>query len=96
MITMKRIFILSFLFLFLMKSLSAQDIFRAVMSGDLKITRLLLEKHPEWINTTSWWGWTKAKNMVEAINKPARETVSVVSPDGSSREGPPHKKHEYL
>ena len=26
--------------------------------------------------------WTKAKNMGESINTPARESVSVVSPDG--------------
>ncbi len=58
MIITIRTFMLSLLLVFLMKSVSSQDIFTAVMRGDLKTTRILLEEHPEWINTTSWGGWT--------------------------------------
>ena len=28
------------------------------MSGDLEVTKTLLEEHPEWINATSWGNWT--------------------------------------
>jgi hypothetical protein len=58
MITTKRIFILCFLLVFFIKSLSSQDIFSAVMKGDLDKTEILLEEHPEWINIKSWGGWT--------------------------------------
>jgi len=36
----------------------SQEIFRAVMSGDLNQTRTLLEEHPEWVNATSLEDWT--------------------------------------
>jgi ankyrin repeat protein len=36
----------------------SQEIFGAVMSGDLDKTKALLEEHPEWLNATSWGGWT--------------------------------------
>ncbi len=36
----------------------SQEIFAAVMSGDLDKTRLLIEEHPELINATSWGNWT--------------------------------------
>ena len=35
----------------------SQEIFRAVMSGDLNTTKALLEEHPEWVNATSWGEW---------------------------------------
>lgn len=37
---------------------SSQEIFGAVMSGDLNRTKMLIEEHPEWINATSWGEWT--------------------------------------
>jgi len=58
MIITKKIFILSCVLVLLMKSVFSQEIFRAVMSGDLNQTKILLEEHPEWINARSWGGWT--------------------------------------
>ena len=36
----------------------SQEIFPAVMRGDLDGVKILLEAHPEWANATSWGGWT--------------------------------------
>ncbi len=36
----------------------SQEIFPAVMRGDLDRVEILIEEHPEWINATSWGGWT--------------------------------------
>jgi len=36
----------------------SQEIFPAVMRGDLDRVEILIETHPEWINATSWSGWT--------------------------------------
>jgi len=36
----------------------SQEIFRAVMTGDLEKTKIMLEEHPEWINAKSWGDWT--------------------------------------
>ena len=36
----------------------SQEIFPAVMHGDLDRVKILIEEHPEWINATSWGGWT--------------------------------------
>ena len=58
MIITKRAFIFSCVLVFLTKNVFSQEIFRAVMSGDLNQTKILLEEHPEWANATSWGGWT--------------------------------------
>ncbi len=36
----------------------SQEIFPAVMHGDLDRVKILIEEHPEWANATSWGGWT--------------------------------------
>ena len=36
----------------------SQEIFRAVMTGDLEKTKIMIEEHPEWINAKSWGDWT--------------------------------------
>jgi len=55
---MKKIFIIFCLLVALATQSYSQEIFRAVMSGDLKQTKILLEEHPEWVNATSWGRWT--------------------------------------
>ncbi|MCD4735174.1 MAG: ankyrin repeat domain-containing protein [Bacteroidales bacterium] len=55
---MKRTILICYLVVFTVTNSSSQDIFRAVMSGDLNKTKTLLKEQPEWINTTSWGGWT--------------------------------------
>jgi ankyrin repeat protein len=52
-----RLFICGLLVFSVTNSFS-QEIFRAVMTGDLNRTKTLLEEHPEWINATSWGNWT--------------------------------------
>jgi len=52
-----RLFICGLLVFSVTNSFS-QEIFRAVMNGDLNKTKALLEEHPEWINATSWGNWT--------------------------------------
>ncbi len=53
-----RTFIIFCALVFSAKQSYSQDIFRAVMSGDLSQAKILLEEHPEWANATSWGGWT--------------------------------------
>lgn len=36
----------------------SQEIFGAVMGGNLPRTKALLDEHPEWANASSWGGWT--------------------------------------
>ncbi len=55
---MKRTFIIFCLLVVSATQSYSQEIFGAVMSGDMNKTRTLLEEHPEWTNATSWGGWT--------------------------------------
>jgi len=55
---MKWLFVSLCLLGFLGTPSHSQEIFGAVMSGDLSKTRILLEEHPEWVNAKSWGGWT--------------------------------------
>jgi ankyrin repeat protein len=55
---MKRTFIIFCLLVFSVTQSYSQEIFRAVMSGDLEKTKILLEEHSEWVNAISWGGWT--------------------------------------
>jgi len=55
---MKSIIINLFLLVISVTQSYSQEIFRAVMSGDLNKTRIFLEEHPEWINAKSWGDWT--------------------------------------
>ena len=36
----------------------SQEIFPAVMQGDLDRVKILIEEHPEWVDAVSWGGWT--------------------------------------
>ena len=53
----KYLFVFS-LFVILTVQSYSQEIFQSVMGGDLNKTKILLEAHPEWVNATSWGGWT--------------------------------------
>ncbi|HSG28555.1 MAG TPA: ankyrin repeat domain-containing protein [Candidatus Krumholzibacterium sp.] len=56
---MMKVLILVFCAIVLFTSgVSSQEIFPAVMRGDLDRVKALLEEHPEWINATSWGEWT--------------------------------------
>jgi len=55
---MKRAFVILCLLAVSATQSHSQEIFGAVMSGDLSKTRTLLEEHPEWANATSWGEWT--------------------------------------
>ena len=55
---MKNIIIYLFLVVISVTQSYSQEIFRAVMRGDLDKTIILLEAHPEWAKATSWGGWT--------------------------------------
>jgi ankyrin repeat protein len=55
---MKRTLFICCLFVFSATNSFSQEIFSAVISGDLNKTKTLLKEHPEWINATSWGNWT--------------------------------------
>ena len=44
--------------LLLINNTFSQEIFPAVMQGDLDRVKTLIEEHPEWINVRSWGGYT--------------------------------------
>jgi len=55
---MKIVLITACLFVLSVTQSYSQEIFRAVMTGDLEKTKIMLDEHPEWINATSWGDWT--------------------------------------
>ena len=55
---MKTILLTACLLVLSVTQSNSQEIFRAVMTGDLEKTKIMLDEHPEWINAKSWGDWT--------------------------------------